>query len=222
MTDHIALAIEELAAKIAVLTDLHDKLVSFRREWPHTAAAMTPASPRATLGDVVAGTAAPTRTGPRPDKGVQTEVVVLAAIEQTRVGLRLRELVERVSRPKAAVKRALGILAQARKIHNYGAGRASTWLPGPDPKRAPVPGAPTPPAERETTLGTPAEERDKAVERRIANGGATLEQLITVLPALTGDDKAIAPAVHLGNSLRRLEIRKKVEHRGDRYILAAR
>jgi len=214
-TDYIALAIEDLEAKIAVLTDLRDKLVTFRREWPHTAASMVPAAshplrqgrPRTTTAD--------------PHGQLTAEQHVLAILEGKSDGLRMAEIVAATRRPKAGIARALGILAQARKVHSTGLSRATRWHLGPatatDRKAA---------LEPEVPAKTAAEARDRAVERRIVNSGAagaSVEELLKVLPALEGDDARITPSTHLGHALRRLTVLKKVTRLGetDRYVMIA-
>jgi hypothetical protein len=67
MTDHLALALEDIEAKIATLTDLRDKLHWFRREFPRTAASMVP------IETAVAGKGHQARRAAASVRGVQAD-----------------------------------------------------------------------------------------------------------------------------------------------------
>lgn len=129
MTDHVALAIEEIDQTIARLTDVRDKLRWFRQEFPHTAAAMVPVVETADRAGAVRAAAGVTVTPPLRSRDHASAGATLddldARILQTIAalgGVRLKAgpLLKKLKISRPALARHVKALVDAGRLEKHG------------------------------------------------------------------------------------------------------
>jgi hypothetical protein len=207
MTDSIALAIEELSGKIAVLTDLRDKLVTFRREWPHTAAAMVPVA--------VAPAPRPSTTRAAPSIAVDPEQAILDTLKAGGGSIKPGELARALDLSPVAMRRAIAPLLQSKAVIVTGATAARRFCL---PTHAPAPPPERPRADPADVVAN----RDATILAifRQRRGALSVGWLLSQLPAESGMDD-VSKGLALEGVLRRLRIKGLIESAGKDWRLVA-